>query len=210
MFRTSLKVAVGMLAAGVMLAGCGGPVQMGTAATIDDSRITTAQLDRTVAQWRQEFSRNPRAGLLQQQARQRNQSIPFDPDSPTRSALYQLIAFRVWTEVARRQGIAVTQGQIDDFLAGFGGSADVAASVLAIEVPLSHTTDLVRSVLIQRELLRRYGARPDAQDQANLAYVAAARRLQISVNPRFGRYDPRQVTLTPVAYRLSKTESDAG
>lgn len=218
MSRTSLKTAVGALAAGLVLTACGGPVKMGAAATVDDRRISTAQLDSTVAQWQEEFARTPRAAMLQQQAQQQNQRIPFDPDSPKRSALHQLIDFRIWDEVARQQRVTVTQGQIDRFLAGLGGPANVAPSVLANDVPLSHTNDLVRAALIQRGLLQRYGVRPDPQGQIDpatqqraiqqleAAYTAAAKRLNISVNPRFGRFDPQRVTLNPVAYGLSKTE----
>jgi hypothetical protein len=221
-FRTSLKLAVGALAAAAVLTACGGPLKMGAAATIGDRRITIAQLDSTVARWQEEFARNPRAGMLQQQAQQQNQRIPFDPDSPKRSALYQLIDFRIWTEVARRQGIAVTQGQIDGFLASLGGRANVAPSVLANAVPLSHTDDLVRSALTQQVLLQRFGVRPDPQGQIDpntqqralqqleAAYIGATRQMKIVINPRYGTFDPQRVTLNPVAYGLSKTEPGTG
>jgi hypothetical protein len=216
-FRTTLCV----LAAAAVLAGCG-PVKMGSAATVDDRRITTSQLDSTVSQWQKEFAKNPRAGMLQQQAQQQNQGIPFDPDSPKRSALRQLIDYEIWDEVARQQGITVTQGQIDRFLGSLGGSANVDAIVLASDVPVSHTADLVRIELIRLELLRRNGVQPNAQgqvDQAALqranqqiqvAYATAAKQLKIDVNPRFGRFDLQNVTLSPVAYGLSKRESGTG
>ena len=221
-FRRPLQLAVGALAAVVVLTACGGPVTMGAAATIDDRRITTAQLESTVAQWEKEFARTPRAGLLQQQAQQQNQRIPFDPDSPKRSALYQLIDFELWKEVARQQRVAITQGEIDRFLGSLGGPANVAASVLANDVPLSHTNDLVRSALVQNQLLQRYGAQPDGQGQIDqstqqralqqleAAYVGAAKGLRIRINPRFGSFDPERVTLSPVAYGLSKAESGTG
>jgi hypothetical protein len=214
-----LKASAAVLAAGLVLTACGGPVKMGAAATVDDRRITTAQLDSTVARWQEEFARTPRAGLLQQQAQQQNQRIPFDPDSPRRSALYQLIDFRIWAEVARQQRVSVTQGQIDGFLAGLGGRASVAPSVLANDIPLSHTDDLVRSALTQQALLQRYGARPDPQGQIDpgvqqqalqqlgAVYLGATRQMKITINPRFGTFNPQQVTLNPVAYGLSKTES---
>lgn len=221
-FRTTLCVLAATVAVTVALTACGGPVRMGAAATVDDRRITTSQLDSTVEQWQREFARNPRAGLLQQQAQQQNQRIPFDPDSPKRSALRQLIDYEIWDEVARQQGVTVTQGEIDRFLAGLGGSANVDAIVLAGDVPISHTNDLVRVELIRRALLQRNGVQPDAQgqvDQATLqradqqvqaAYAAAAKQLKIDVNPRFGRFDVQNVTLSPVAYGLSKRESGTG
>ena len=222
MFRTAVTAAVGALLAGVVLGACG-PVKMGTAATVGDERITTARLDSTVAKWREEFAANRQAALVQQAAEQQGQRLPFDPDSPHRSALYQLIGFKIWDEVAREQGITVTQGQIDGLLGGLGGPSGVSAAVLASDIPLRHTNDVARVVLIQQMLLQRYGAAPNAQGQLDLAaqqralrqrdavYSAAAGRLDITVNPRFGGgFDARQVSLNPVSYRLSKTESGTG
>ena len=222
MFRTAVTAAVGALLAGVAVSACG-PVKMGTAATVGDERITTTQLDSTVAQWRKEFAANRQAALVQQVAEQRGQRLPFDPDSPHRSALYQLIGFKIWDEVAREQGVTVTQGQVDGLLGGLGGPSGVSAAVLASDIPVRHTNDVARVVLIQQTLLQRYGAAPNAQgqldpaaqqralQQRDAAYSAAAGRLDITVNPRFGGgFDARQVSLNPVSYRLSKTESGTG
>jgi hypothetical protein len=220
-FRTVVTAAVGALLAGAALSACG-PVKMGTAATIGDERITTARLDSTVAQWRKEFDANHDAKVVQQTAEQQGQRLPFDPDSPHRSALYQLIGFRVWDEAARQQGLTVTQGQVDGLLGSAGGRSGVSATVLASGVPVRYTDDVARVVVIQQALLRRYGAAPNAQGQTDPAaqeqavrqvsalYSGAATRLDITVNPRFGTFDPRQVSLNPVSYRLSKTESGTG
>ncbi|HEY7484463.1 MAG TPA: SurA N-terminal domain-containing protein [Streptosporangiaceae bacterium] len=219
MFRTALCV----VAVGALLAACG-PVKMGAAATVGDDRVTTSELDSTVAQWQDEFAKNPRAGLLQQQAQQQGQRVPYDPDSPHRSALYQLLDFKVWDEVARQQGVTVSQGEVDRLLAGLGGQSNVAASVLANDIPVRFTPDLARVAVIQQQLLQRYGLVPNAQGQVDptaqqraaqqlrQAYSAAAGKLKITVNPRFGAFDPAQMTepLRPVAYGLSKTESGTG
>jgi hypothetical protein len=219
--RVPVLAAAGALAAAAALTACG-PVKMGAAATVGDERITTAQLDSTVAQWHKEFDKNRQAALVQQVAEQRGQRLPFDPDSPHRSALYQLIGFKVWDEAAKEQGVTVSQGQIDRLLGGLGGQSGVSASVLAADIPVRYTTDIARIVLIQQELLQRYGAAPNAQGQLDPAaqqralqqrdavYSAAAQKLKITVSPRFGGFDARQVALNPVSYRLSKTESGTG
>lgn len=222
-FRTTVPAVAGALAVAAALTACG-PVKMGAAATVGDDRVTTSQLDRTVAQWQDEFAKNPRAGLLQQQAQQQGQRVPYDPDSPHRSALYQLLDFKVWDEVARQQGVTVTQGDIDRLLGSLGGQSNVAASVLASDLPVRYTPDLARVAVVQRELLQRYGLTPNAQGQIDpgtqqraarqlqAAYTAAASKLKITINPRFGAFDPQQLTepLRPVVYRLSKTESGTG
>jgi hypothetical protein len=216
-----VPVVAGALAAVTALTACG-PVKVGAAATVGDERITTARLDDTVAQWHKEFDRNSQAALVQQSAQQRGQNVPFDADSPHRSALYELISLRVWAEVAKEQGATVTQGQIDDLLRGAGGQSGVAPSVLAADIPLSYTNEVVRTALVQRQLLQRYGLVPNAQgqldpgaqqraiNQLTAAYSAAAQRMKITINPRFGGFDSKQVAISPVAYRLSRTESGTG
>lgn len=219
--RAAVPAVAGALAAAAALTACG-PVKMGAAATIGDERITTARLDDTVAQWRKEFDANRQAALVQQTEQQRGQQVPFDQDSPHRSALYQLVSFKVWDEVAEEQGVTVTQGEIDRLLDGLGGAAAVAPSVLAADVPLRYTTDFARTALLQRQLLQRYGLVPNAQGQLDpaaqeratrqlaTAYSTAASRLKITISPRFGGFDPRTVSLSPVTYRLSRTESGTG
>jgi hypothetical protein len=220
-FRTPVLAVAGALAAVTALTACG-PVKMGAAATIGDERITTARLDSTVAQWRKEFDKNSQAALVQQSAQQQGQKVPFDQDSPHRSALFQLVSFRVWDEVAKEQGATVTQGQVDRLLAGLGGQAGAAPSILASDIPVSYTTEVARTYLVQQELLQRNGLVPNGQaqldpnartraiQQVTAAYTAAAEHLKITISPRFGAFDPQQVTFNPVAYRLSRTESGTG
>ena len=229
-FRTSKPAAgaapafvvAGALVAATALTACGGPVKFGTAATVGDDRITTAQLDGTVSQWRKEFDRDRQAALVQQVAQQRGQQIPFDPESPHRSALFQLISLKIWEETAKEQGVSITQGQIDSLLGGLGGPSGVSASVLASDIPVRYTTNIARVVLIQEDLLRKFGLAPGGQGQLDpgvqqralaqreAAYQAAAGRLHITVNPRFGSFDPERVILNPVTYRLSRPESGTG
>lgn len=222
-----LRTVVALTAATGALTACGS-VNVGTAAKVGGDRITTVQLDDTVADWRREFQRDPQAGLVQQMAQQQAKAggargIPFDLDSPRRSALYQLIDYRIWDRVARDAGITVSKGQIDAFVAANGGRRAITSSILARDVPARNTDDVLRSELIQRELFKRAGfdldkasAQPDqaaeakrqqAVQQLLTRYVKAAKDLDVEVNPRFGAFDPRQVTIKPVSFTLSKNEA---
>src|SRR5437588_11653075 len=98
-FRKSLKAAVSVLAAGTALTACG-PLKPGAAAVIGHDRITVAKLDSAVSQWKKELPAHPDAEQIVQSS-QPDQHVPFDPSSPRRSALYQLIAIRAWDQVAR-------------------------------------------------------------------------------------------------------------
>lgn len=232
LFGSVLRTAAAVTLAAGALTACG-QVNAGTAATVGDDRITTAQLDKTVAAWRREFQRDPQAALVQQYAQQQAQqsggqarTVPFDLDSPRRSALYQMIDNRVWEQVARDSGLTVSRGEIDAFAAANGGRQAVVSTVLAHDLPADNADDMLRSALIERKALKQAGydvetaqAQPDAATQAKAReavgrlqalYLKAAQALRIRVNPRFGAYDPANVTITPVSFTLSKNEPGTG
>ncbi|MGI8330603.1 hypothetical protein ACRYCC_11615 [Actinomadura scrupuli] len=217
MFSTTVKTVALGAAAAVALTACGGPVRLGAAAVVDGHRITTADLDRTVAAWQKQFAKDPAAAQVQQQAQQQGQQLPADPDSPPRSALAQLIGFRIWDEVAREQNVAVTPTEIDRIIAANGGQKAIQDQTLAGGLPVSHSRDLVRAFLIRSMLLQRFGAVPNGQgqvDQQTLqqaqqklvgAQAQALRSMKIKVNPRYGSFDPSS-GLGPVSYGLSKSD----
>jgi hypothetical protein len=220
-FRKSLKAAVSVLAAGTALAACG-PVKPGAAAVIGHDRITVATLDSAVSRWGKELPKHPEAQQIVAQAQAQAQSqpgaerVPFDSSSPRRSALYQLIKLRAWTEVAREKNISISPGQVESFIAAEGGRGGLDAYVLAEGLPTSYAEDFARSLLIQRTLLQRYGIDPDqpvgpsqqAQFKQFLSdYAGAKRHLGITVNPRLGTFDHETLSLGAVCLHLSTPDS---
>lgn len=214
MFRKSLKAAVSVLAAGTALAACG-PLKPGAAAVIGDDRITVAKLDSAVSRWQKELPSHPEAQQIVASSGS-GQRVPFDPSSPRRSALYQLIEMRAWDQVARENGVTVTQGQLDAFIAAKGGRGGLDSYVLAEGLPTSYDDAFARSLLIQQMMLQRYGVNPDQpatpqsqqQVQRLLAdYTGAKKRLGITVNPRFGTFDDKTMQLGPVCPHLSTPDS---
>lgn len=216
MFVKPLKIAIAALAAGTALTACG-TVRTGAAAIVDGDRITTAKLDAAVTEWSKELPKYPMAQqIVQQSQSQQGQQIPFDPSSPQRSALYELLDFRAWNEVARRHHIAATPGQVDAFVASAGGWPAVDANVLAQGLPTSYGQDLARAVLIQRTLVQGYGGsqtagqpQPQVVNRILQDYAQARHTLHIQVNPRFGSLD-RNLSLGPVCPRLSLPDSGTG
>ncbi|MDN3352520.1 hypothetical protein [Actinomadura sp. DC4] len=217
MFRKSLKAAVSVLAAGTALAACG-PAKPGAAAVIGNDRITVATLDSAVSRWSKELPKYPEAQQIVEQAQgqQSGQQVPFDPSSPRRSALFQLIEIRAWDQVAREKSIPASQGQVDAFIASQGGSKDLDAYVLAEGLPTSYADDFARTLLIQQTMLQRYGINPnqpaDPSKQAQIEqlrsdYTGALRHLDITVNPRLGTFSHKTLNLGPVCPRLSTPDS---
>lgn len=215
--RRLLHVAVIVVAAGTAVAACG-PVRAGAAAIVGRHRITVQALDSAITQWRRELPRHPLAQQIVQQAQAQAQgqgaSIPFDPSSPQRSALYQLVDMRVWDEVARKQGVGIGTTQVDTFVAQNGGRPTLDANVLAQGLPTSYGAQYARSLLVRQEMLRRYGATAGGQqlDPAGTQrllgyYMGVGRSLDIQINPRYGSFDYRTMALGPVCPRLSTPDS---
>jgi hypothetical protein len=214
-FRKSLKAAVSVLAAGTALAACG-PLKPGAAAVIGNDRITVAKLDSAVSQWSKELPKYPDAQKIvaQAQGQSSGEKVPYDPSSPRRSALYQLIEMRSWTELAREKNVSIAPGQVDAFIAAKGGRSGLDAYVLAEGLPTSYGTDFARSLLIQQTLLRQYGVNPDQPDASAEGKVrqllsdfdGAKRHLGITVNPRLGTFG-RTMVLGPVCPHLSTPDS---
>jgi hypothetical protein len=175
-FRKSLKAAVCVLAAGTALTACG-PLKPGAAAIVGDHRITVSELDSAVTRWSKEIPSHPETQQIVAKAQQASppQQVPFDPSSPQRSALYQLINIRVLDEVARDQHVAVTPGQVDAFVAATGGRPNLDASVLAEGLPTSYGNDFARSVLVRQALAERQ--------------AGGGPHIDIKINPRFGTLD---------------------
>lgn len=218
MFGKSLKIAMGALLAGAALTACG-PVKTGSAAVVGGDRITIAKLDAVVGRWAKELPKYPGAQQIVQQSQAQGQGrqIPFDPSSPQRSALYQLVDMRVWDEVARRDGIRVGPGEVDTFVAQNGGAPTLDANVLAQGLPTSYDRDYARVVLLRQTLLGQYGvstggsADPQAQQAALqrlfVSYVSAGHRLKVTINPRYGSFDFQKMALRPVCPSLSSPDS---
>ncbi len=220
MFVKSVKVTVAVLAAGAAMTACG-PVKTGSAAIVGHDRITVAKLDSAVTEWGKELPKYPQAQQIVQQSQsqdQGGQQVPFDPASPQRSALHQLLDMRAWDEVARERGINISPGQVDSFVASNGGWPAVDANILAMGLPTHYGEDFARTVLTQRTLVQTItGGAPvgQAQQQAVIgqvlaAYTKANDALGITVNPRYGTFDKKRMTLGPVCPELSAPDAGTG
>ncbi|WP_026313364.1 hypothetical protein [Actinomadura flavalba] len=212
--RTKLRAAAVAALAAATLAGCGGsPVKAGSAAIVDDERITVSTLDRAVQEWQRQFPGNPLANEIMT----RGGRIGPDTISEQRMrlALNTLVTLKVGQETARRAGVEITPGAIDRQLAGVEPSRAQAVA-LGNGLPVRYVRDLARYSAEQDALIRRGAG--DADPQSPQAMAAAqdvqrrmqdtARSMRVTINPRFGgAFDPSQLTITQPRTRLSATET---
>ncbi|MCO5992777.1 hypothetical protein [Actinoallomurus rhizosphaericola] len=214
MIRKPFKIMIAAALAGTALTACG-PVKTGAAALVGNDRITISKLNSTVDEWTKELPKYPAAQQIAQQAQAQGQQVPFDPSSPQRSALYQLVDMKVWDEVARADGVSASGGQVDAIIAQNGGMPTIDANVLAQGLPTRYSRDYVKSVVLRQELMSKYGvtnatdqqSQQQALQQVAGSYQRAGRRLKLEVNPRYGSFDFQHMALGPVCPTLSKPDS---
>jgi hypothetical protein len=205
--RRAARLAVVAFGGCIALAACG-PVQLGSAAIVGGQRITTSTLTTQVANLSSAYHAN--AGKVQ---------LGFPASQMPQQVLAWLIRFRVRDQLASREGITVTAGDIQRAVAAISAQAKqsggASLATLAVENGLPPdliSTGLGRYQAIANALVTRLdGGNPrptTAQQQAlsqqfNRAQCLAAKSLNIKVNPQFGRLDYNQLGIVPAANTLS-------
>lgn len=168
------------------LTACGtGVVRTGAAAVVGSDRITTEELselsDRALA--------DPAAAQL-----------AGDRAGFQRQLLQRLVQEQVVAEAARRRGLTVTEGQVDTQYASFvqqsGGPEPLQQQAAAAGLSLDQVRGLARTQALVQVLTARLGqesGQQATQEQAGQALTtelrSVAEDLDITVNPRFGRWD---------------------
>lgn len=193
---TTVRRGIVALTACLVLAGCAGLGEAGSAATVGDVQVSTETLaDQT--------------GAVQEQ---RGEPVGSPDLALTLGVLQRLVITELVSQAAAAQGVTVTQGEIDatiaEFEAQLGGAEALQAAYLDSNVPAQSIEQQVAlSVQVQK-----LGAAlvPDAdangQQQAVSQYVTGFGMQEgISVSPRFGTWDPATLTIGPLPSDLATT-----
>jgi hypothetical protein len=185
--------AASVAAAALLLTGCSNQ-QPGAAATLGDTRISEQTLSAEV-----------QAVLVAkgQPATSVDETLPPQ-------MLGRLITIELIDELARREGIVVTQGQIDEQVANYVGQAGDQAAVekLFIEqgVAPSQIESIVRLNLQAQALGIALDPKGSAEEQGQAvveAVVALSTELDTTVSPRFGTWDAATISVGPTPDDLS-------
>ncbi|MCP2336839.1 SurA N-terminal domain-containing protein [Actinomadura rupiterrae] len=203
----------------VLLSGCGGgPVKAGAAALVGDDRISVAGLDQTVRDWWPEFKADPQASANRAEPpAQQQMGGDAASENDVRATLTTLVFLKVGDQAAKDNGVSPSGGDVDQAIALMDQqpNSNAVSTTLAAGLPKDRVRDVARFNAIQLLLMDRFGwdhtrdspAAQRAMQQFDQALGAAARKLKIQVNPRFGTFDPTRVTINPIVYRLSANES---
>jgi hypothetical protein len=209
--RTSMKMAAAALAAGAVLTACG-PVKMGAAAVMTSQRISTSTLAAEVSNLNQGYLKYKGKITLQYPVSQMPQQV-----------LGWLVRFRVRDQLAAASGIRVTPAQVQSALAAITSQAQSSTPATKVHLgelavanglPPNLLTSLARYQAIQSDLVSRMdgGTLPKSAaalqalgTQFTKAECLAAKGLDITINPQFGRLDYSQYSIIPAPAVLSAT-----
>lgn len=213
MLRTPVKMVAAALAAGVVLTACG-PVKLGAAAVMNNDRISASALSAQVANLNKGYQKYK--GKIQ---------LQFEVSQMPQEVLSWLIRFRVRDEMAARNGISVTHGQVAAALKEItnssrstttGAPVPLPALAVANGLPPDMLRDLARYQAIQTVLINRLdgGKVPGTQagqqaitQQFTTFECRAAKSMNIRVNPQFGRLDYSQYSVIPAPSSVAATGS---
>lgn len=195
------------------LAACG-TVQMGAAAIVGGQRITTAALASQVSDLSNYYD-----------AHKSSVQLAFPASQLPQQVLAWLIRFQVRDQLARREGITVSQGEIQraiNTLTAEERQSGNTASLTDIGAANGLPPDLVNPGLgryeaIEAALVARLGgagatsaaAQAKLSDEFSRAQCRAAKSLHIKVSPQFGALDYSQFTIVPAPDTLSAPEGGA-
>jgi hypothetical protein len=184
-------VGVGVIAAIIGLSGCGTPTA-GAAAVVGDQRISEDTLNSEV------------------QAVLSLQGLPATDSSNEliTSTLNQMITSILIDELASREKVEVTQGEIDDlrlqYIAQAGGDEEFEAQIGQQGISIADVNIQVSKL---GDVLSPNGE-PDAKSGAVfLAISELSSEIGTEVSPRFGTWDPENLTVGPSANSLSEPQS---
>ena len=210
--RRAARLAVVAFGGCLALAACG-PVQLGAAAIVGGQRITTTALTNQVANLDNAYQAGH--GI----------TLAFPKSQMPQEVLGWLIRFQVREQLRTREGITITNGDIQRAVSAVAAQASQSGGAglrtLAVENGLPPdliATGLGRYLAIQNAFLARLdgGVTPTsaAQQQAlsqqfNHAQCLAAKSLSIRINPQYGRLDYSQLGIVAAANTLSAPEVGA-
>jgi hypothetical protein len=189
--RTALILSAALVAGVPLLAACGDQSHPGAAAVVGGQRIEVSTVQAKVRDVRD----------AQQDSPQAEQMIK-DTGQLGRAKLYDLIVDRVVQRAADDAGVSVSRKEIQDgreaLVRQAGGEDQLVAMYLQQRgVAPDQVDDAVRRDVLVGKIATALGAAnsPEGQQKLNETFSAAAKALDIDVNPRYGTWDDKKLEL---------------
>lgn len=197
--RTAVLVALVALTG--VLSGCD-PAQAGAAALVGGYKITDQQVQTDATDVLDAIGA---AG-----------GVAPSGDALLRATVQRRVTSRLVSVAAEREGVTVTQGEIDQLIEGSGGRETVAQGLAQAEgqwVPPSQVDDAARTYLLMQKLGVELAPNGTEQDQTlalQQYLVALSEELGVDVSPRYGAWDDSSFQVTGPLDDLSTPAPAAG
>lgn len=183
-------VAAAALGAVLLLGACAGPAKPGAAAVVGDERITDAQVADTTNAVKEVLG-----GVLP------NDLTDADLN---RRVITNRLQFALVAVAAEREGLSVTQGEIDRLRAQAteqSGSEQALLKAVATQyaIPPSEVEAFIRFEIAATALIKKLGKGDEtAGNAAAVAYLGdLSEELGTEVSPRFGTWVPASIAVGP-------------
>ncbi|MFG2141578.1 SurA N-terminal domain-containing protein [Streptomyces sp. NPDC048650] len=191
--RTALSVSAtaALLAATPLLAACGSGAHPGAAAVVGGKRITVAQLQAKVKDVRQAQGKSPQGAQM-----------IMNTGRLSLATLNGMVFDEVLARSGKEAGVTVTRGAIQKWRTAAerraGGAERLKTMWLQQGIAPDEIDAMVRNQLLLDGVAKHLGAdrgRPQGQQQLARELSRTSRSMGIDVNPRFGKWDDKQVIL---------------
>lgn len=174
-------------AAGLVLTGCSGTTHTGAAAVVDGDRITISTLGGKVAAVEDETG------------------LSASPVAATRAQLSRLLVVEVVEEAGRRAGVHVTATEVAEQRRALEAASPESLTARAARqgVPASDIDTMIRRDIILDKIAAREGVTPESPRYnavVSQVLLDTASSMSIKLNPRYGTWDPSQLSIGPQTY----------
>ncbi|GGZ48938.1 SurA N-terminal domain-containing protein [Streptomyces subrutilus] len=186
--RTALSVSTALLLAAPLLSACSGQAHPGTAAVVGGERITTSALQAQMNDVRAAQNRSGQAAA----------ELIANTPRLDRLKLGSMLQSRIIDKMAATAGVSASTKEIEaeraSYVEGVGGAEQFEAQLLQKTATAPDQADrFLRDRVLIAKLTAKYG-----NGQLAAPAAAAAKALDIEVNPRYGAWNAAQVQLGDV------------
>ncbi|MEU6768748.1 SurA N-terminal domain-containing protein [Streptomyces sp. NPDC046853] len=190
--RTALVLSAAAVAAAPLLTACGSEAHPGAAAVVGKDRITVSQLESRVNEVRDA----QRAAIPDEQYEQ----AIAKTGGLTRSTLHTMVLDKVLHRAAADEGVNVSRREIQTLRSGLeqqqGGKKALEQGWLQqYSVAPSRLDDSLRTEIEAQKLAKKLGADMNAPEGQALFWKAlskASKKLDVDLNPRYGKWDVKK------------------
>ncbi|MEU3191166.1 SurA N-terminal domain-containing protein [Streptomyces sp. NPDC006992] len=189
----TLSAAAALVAAAPLLTACGDDAHPGAAALVKGDRISMGQLQSRVGAVRDAQRATPQGEQMIKQS-----------GKLTRATLDGMIRERIVAQAARDAKVGVSRREVQRVRGQLemqaGGSKQLKAVLLRQQsVAPDEIDDRIRMQLLVEKIAKAKGidpTSPDGNQRLTKELSATSKKMNIDVNPRYGRWDTDRSTLT--------------